>query len=469
MSSKRKPLLPSLNIENINEPFDENVLNNDNTNKSNIVLNCVSTNEEEMNKTNEELKLFQEQIKNITNDCDIYTNPTNTSGSSGTIYETTDGYIKYSELPLQTSQLFNKNINCSTLQLKINKSINENANSIKFAELGRIFPFNIMKIYSTSQCKNKSNSLQNESFSNIINMEKIQGITLGDFLTNLDLETNEGNYELMCCLLQLIYIMMYANYNGYIHNDLTTSNIMVYYIYEQFELDKLNINENNIKILFKNEEKLKIPIIKLIDFSYSTYINPQTLKNKILFGETVQAIKIILNKLKILKKIDTSKLSKKSPIEIIDTQINECFEESILSGYFAEMEINKSSNGYRLLPENKIISLALNKTTENSLVEFFSKLFQFIDHNFSNKFDFHIISKHTKKSNNLNDKKKIISNSDDKENNENTQTENKQNTQPNDNEIMMIGGYERNYKKYMKYKTKYLKLKKSMFNMSLQK
>ena len=337
MSTKKPRPNLELNLDIINkDDTNEDNTNEDNTSKDNITgsydteLKCHSNNEIEKHIVNEKLKLFEDKIKTITDKCKKYGDPTNTNGSTGTIFDTLHGYIKFSDLPSETSKLFNKSdINCSTLGMKITTSINENENSIKFAELRQIFPLNIMEIYLTTQCKNDYGT-----FSNIINMEKIEGITLGNFLEELDLDTDEGKYKLVCCLIQLIYIMIYANLNGYVHNDLTPSNVIVYDTNEQFDLDKLKINDKNIKISFKYN-RIPIPVIKLIDFSYSRYIGLTQLYNKFIFGESIQAIKMIINKLSIL--------GKNCPLleEINSLMTDEEVMSDELSNCFIEIEIDK--------------------------------------------------------------------------------------------------------------------------------
>ena len=61
-------------------------------------------------------------------------NPVNSTGSSGIIYELDDKYVKYSDLPTETTKLFPKKyVFCNNITLKLNKSINENCNSLRYA------------------------------------------------------------------------------------------------------------------------------------------------------------------------------------------------------------------------------------------------------------------------------------------------------------------------------------------------
>lgn len=146
--------------------------------------------------------------------------------------------------------------------------MNKNSNSLKYAELATIFPLNIMRVYDTTRCKNNQGI-----FTNIIEMEKVKGITLNEFINILNLELETDKYKLFSCILQLIYITLYANFNGYIHNDLATNNIMIYEYDKNFILKELNINKISFGIEFvnynqnqnQNQHQIStIPVIKLI-------------------------------------------------------------------------------------------------------------------------------------------------------------------------------------------------------------
>lgn len=392
-----------LNLEQINE------IHNDK-------INCHYGDIEEKQKIEKKMELFENHNNKISNKCDVLSNPVNTNGSSGTIYnsDSENEYVKFSDLPLETSKLFNKkDINCSVLEMKIDKSINENLNSIKYAELNQIFPFNIMEVYDATQCKNNYGM-----FSNIITIEKINGITLSDFLASLDFNKTEDTKQLICCVIQLIYIITYANLHGYVHNDLTTSNILVYFQPMPFELNGLVIDDSDIKIKFNNEYLNDlIPTVKIIDFSYSTWINPDLLNNKIIFGETIQAIKMIINKLQILKKNCIL-------LNTLHKLINQCLINTELAEYFVEMDIDISSfNGYRLFTDDKIISLAPNNSITHCLKYFFHNMSQIINQEFMGNFE--IIQKNIYYKQRQNQKMDQIY-----------------------------------YKKYIKYKNKYLVLKK---------
>lgn len=255
-------------------------------------LRCHYSSQDEKSDVENELKLFDEINETTTNSCKNLSNPVNTSGSSGTIFNGTDDntFIKYSDLPNETEKLFSRgDIACSDVKLRINKAINENANSLKYAELSKIFPLNIMRVYDATRCKNNQGT-----FTNIIEMEKVNGITLNEFISKLNLETQTDKYKLFSCILQLIYITLYANFNRYVHNDITTHNIMVYEYDENFILKGLNINKISFGIEFINPNQKKmstIPVIKLIDFAYSTHIAPNLLDGKKIFFKRDKLLK----------------------------------------------------------------------------------------------------------------------------------------------------------------------------------
>lgn len=397
-------------------------------------LKCHSDNIEEKINAENELKIFETTNDNITTRCDEYNDLITESGlygSSGTIYEYDNKYIKISNLPLEISKLFNKHdIKCDTVKMKINKSLNENKNNILFSQLSNIYPLHIMKIYSTNQCKNSSGI-----FSNIMLMEKVSGITLTNYLKNINLNEVTNIRKLVCCLIQLIYITTYANLNGYVHNDLTTNNIMVYDLNEEYKLNGIKINNKNINIYFKNVDN--IPTIKLIDFSYSTFIQQNRLNNKIIFGETVQVIKIIQNKLNFFKKNC-----------IILKQINELIDHYIqnteLYFHMLEMDVDiYTSNGYRLLSDDKIINLSLSKDKLFNILNFYIDLMKIINIEFEKYFIIEIINNKY----NFDTDIDIIY---DKENIDNS------NIRKKTNELYL--------KKYLKYKNKYIELKKNISN-----
>lgn len=389
-------------------------------------LKCKSSNFDDTG-VDKELDLFDNENIKITNKCIKDKKFINSDGSYGSIYELDDEkYIKYSDLPMETTKLFARSdIDCNELKMRINKSINENYNSTKYAELSKYFPLNIMHIYSTSKCKN-----ENDFFSNVIEMEKINGITLNQFLFNINLNLEPDQYILSCCIMQLIYIITFSNLLGFVHNDLTLNNIMIYNYDNEFTLDGLIINKNNIKINFKKSRD-NIPVVKLIDFSYSTFISKSNGKpdDKIIFGEVKQILFIIKTKLHSLNR----------KFELLD-YINNLFDKKIGS----ELLSNFSAiNNYRLLSDEKIIEYSLNEQEAKKYIfNFLCETFEAITLLFPNDFNFILnnnVKSNYKSIDEINfepDKKKI-----------------KFNHNPNTNDNFF-------YKKYLKYKNKYIQLKK---------
>ena len=148
-------------------------------------------------------------------------------------------------------------------------TINEISNSLKFNELSNIFPHNVMKIYESNECKN-SNS--NDIF-NLFVIEKVRGITLNEYINILDLNQGDDVTLFISLLLQSIYVIMYANKNGYYHNDIKMDNLMVY---ELQDLDSVTLNnlviDNHQIVLTINKIKNKLILIKFIDFGQSQYV-----------------------------------------------------------------------------------------------------------------------------------------------------------------------------------------------------
>lgn len=410
----------NLNSLELNLSFDTETDDSPNNTKK---LNCYSSTQEEQTNAENELELFEKTNEKTTIPCENFLNPINTHGSSGTIFKgkTPNTFIKYSDLPSETTKLFSRSdMYCDAIAMRINKSINENANSIKYAELNKVLPLNIMKVYNTYKCKNEQGL-----FSNIIEMEKINGITLNEFITKLNLESSMNSYKLFSCILQLIYISLYANFNGYVHNDLSTNNIMISEYDKTFTLSGLNINKTSYDIEFVNSNKhTTVPIVKLIDFAYSTYISSEKLNGKVIFGETKQIIKIIKKKLQSLNK-------KFNPLNDIENILN----SSLSSTDYLD---NFSLNEYRLLDDKDIIANSLDKNNFFvSIRNFLNELEYLTKKIYPNDFVF-ITNKKFSQSND-----------------ENANLINLLNSLKISNETNKINYYD----KYLKYKKKYLELK----------
>lgn len=107
-----------------------------------------------------------------------------------------------------------------------------------------------------------------QKITNIYIMDKITGVTLDIFIQNM---TDENKNELDYIIIQLFYILLYANINGYYHNDLKCNNIIIYYN----NIHEITYNQLfNYNITIRSESAKGIPVVKLIDFFSSTFINP---------------------------------------------------------------------------------------------------------------------------------------------------------------------------------------------------
>ena len=190
-------------------------------------------------------------------------------------------------------------IDCKQGIKQINDIINENNNNIKYSELIHIFPLHILSSNHLEECLTNpivKTDLESESIAsiaktdenidifsqkitNIYTMEKITGVTLDTFIQNMT-DENELDY----IIIQLFYILLYANINGYYHNDLKANNIIIYYnniheiIYDQLFDYKITIG-SKIASGKSSSSSLQqstsgFPIVKLIDFFSSTFINP---------------------------------------------------------------------------------------------------------------------------------------------------------------------------------------------------
>ena len=102
--------------------------------------------------------------------------------------------------------------------------------------------------------------------------EEVPSRSLNTFIQNM---TDENKNELDYIIIQLFYILLYANINGYYHNDLKCNNIIIYYN----NIHEITYNQLfNYNITIRSEspkgKSLGIPVVKLIDFFSSTFINP---------------------------------------------------------------------------------------------------------------------------------------------------------------------------------------------------
>jgi hypothetical protein len=214
-------------------------------------------------------------------------------------------------------------IDCKHGFKQINDIINENNNNIKYSELIQIFPLHILSLNHLEEClinpitkldlesesiagitktdlesesiagitktdlesesiagitktdesKSKDKNIDiSQKITNMYIMDKITGVTLDTFIQNM---TDENKNELDYIIIQLFYILLYANINGYYHNDLKCNNIIIYYN----NIHEITYNQLfNYNITIRSEspkgKSLGIPVVKLIDFFSSTFINP---------------------------------------------------------------------------------------------------------------------------------------------------------------------------------------------------
>ena len=143
-------------------------------------------------------------------------------GSFGKVYENTNGspnkVIKLSNILKKLNYYLNSDkISESMTDNFIKEFRNEQKQITNFSELKQKFPANITQIYDT-----KCALIENEPFPiNMIIMEKINGIVLQHFLKTC----NDKQFKHVVILL--LQIFLYANLNGYFHNDINMHNIMV--------------------------------------------------------------------------------------------------------------------------------------------------------------------------------------------------------------------------------------------------
>lgn len=301
------------------------------------------------------------------------------SGSSATIYEMSGNpnlYVKISNLPYDSYMLSKSNqpgITCETIGDRLNVSINEISNALKYEKLSYAFPQNIMRIESAERCKKSYNG--SPFFANKFIVEKVNGATLDKAINVM------SEQELICCVMQLVYILSYTNMHGYFHNDVTCNNVMIYYgEHNTLTFNKLFLFDNIIHCNFHNARKL--PIVKLIDFSYSEHINYNTIPqmgNNVVIGEPQQILKMIKNRL--------NRASTQLKNSVMFRQIYELFDlisdgNPMLKFKYSELEAQISSVGFRTLTESEIIDMSISKQfAETTLLKCFKDLKQTFDRN----------------------------------------------------------------------------------------
>lgn len=299
------------------------------------------------------------------------------SGSSANIYKMSGNpnlYVKISNLPYESYMLSKSNqagITCETIGDRLNVSMKEIGNSLKYEKLSYAFPHNIMRIESAERCQKSYNG--SPFFVNKFIIEKVIGTTLDKAIDVM------SEYELICCVMQLVYILSYTNMHGYFHNDITCNNVMIYYgDITTLMFNKLFLFDNIIHCNFQvNGMISKLPIVKLIDFSYSEYINYNAIhqmQNNVVIGEPQQILKMIKNR-----------LNRASPLlknQIIFNQIHDLFDlisngNPILKFKYQELDAQISSVGFRTLTQSEIMDVAILKQfAETTLLNCFVELKQ---------------------------------------------------------------------------------------------
>ena len=329
------------------------------------IINCIG----DIGKINEKKNKLDHLNATITNNCSKYEDYEEIGhGSYGRIYSMSGNpynYLKISDMPYDSySLLYSTNsIECEELESKLDKAINEVENTTKYAKLSYVFPLNIMYIDSAERCMKQYD--QHSFVANKFIIEKIDGKTLYDSIVDMN-ET-----EIIYCLLQLIYVTLYANLHGYFHNDLSCSNIMLCYNNDvnNLWLDQLVINNKLILFNFNKKQIIKnIPIVKLIDFSYSTYINfdSDDLKDKIIVGEPQHIVKVLKNKLECISHTSASSILFTEIYKIIDNFTQSGNQQDV----YIDLEINScSTGGFRILTYNNIIQTAIDRTFINKIID----------------------------------------------------------------------------------------------------
>jgi len=138
--------------------------------------------------------------------------------------------LKISYNNIRKVKMDNKTINCKDGIKQINDIINENNNNIIYTKLIKIFPLHILSSKRLEEClvapitksesifeidKGEASSKKiidifSQQITNIYTMKKITGVTLDTFIQNMT-DENELDY----IIIQLFYILLYANINGY--------------------------------------------------------------------------------------------------------------------------------------------------------------------------------------------------------------------------------------------------------------
>jgi hypothetical protein len=141
----------------------------------------------------------------------------------------------------------------------------------------------------------------------------------------------------------------------------------------------------------------KLPVVKLIDFSYSEYIDYNAtpeLRENVVVGEPQQILKMIKNKTNKIKVLKNSVIFNK--IYNLFDKLN--VENPILRFKYTELDDQMSSVGFRTLTKQEILELSIPKSfAETTLLNCFSELRQVLHNNPSVGMSINIINSLFKK------------------------------------------------------------------------
>lgn len=345
-------------------------------------IECNGTLEEEQNYIKTKT-LFETKIDNVKNKCIKY-NESDIIGETqnSTIYNDQDpnfiikkSYI-YSNAQNFVNNLHKIKINCNQGTKIMDIAMTENYKNESYSNLLYDFPEHFLMIQKldNGECIDEE-SLTRKKISNILRMEKVRGIVFNDYITeikqkymkNIDIK----EYDTILCdlLLQLTYVLLYANKNGYYHNDLKLNNIIIYssdpkkYVYNKIPKIKMTLTSNYKFKLIDYSNSLKIPISKniyVVDLNqiiifYSNFLDSvnHTLEltsklvniiNKFLIELVTKNNSMIVHDSNSLRLMDT-KLIKQYGIKMNMKDIINLFRE-INAGDFTKIDITDASDGY---------------------------------------------------------------------------------------------------------------------------
>jgi len=306
-------------------------------------LSCMDSSHQK--KFDDNKSQFDEKIVSITRECvrpqekEFYKN------KNSIIYELSSNpniLVKESKLLLQTYRLVNttdiaytSKIDCYNANKLIEKSLNEAKSAEHYSQiLKSLYPQHFVDIKHLHTCKYHPDT----DFSNFFKMEKVDGITMENFVESTEISDN----TLCKLILQMLYILIHSNSLGLYHNDLKLNNIMVYMtghpniVYDQMDGIKLEILNPNY-------------LFKLIDYS-DVLIVEQTNSNEIKLIDIIKFVSLIKN---ITKEYINSSLL----IQTIENNLG-----ADIFGF--------SDDSYRLLSIEEIDSFS-TKVNKNTIVQLF--------------------------------------------------------------------------------------------------